>query len=80
MDSDTLSDQIRSLEHDIEDILNNRQAEKEREDSRLGQLEKNLSLLFFKRFGDRTEIQDVRSVAAHAREALDLHPQDDNEK
>ena len=80
MDSDTLSDQIRSLEHDIEDILNNRLAEKEGEDSRLSQLEKSLSLLFFKRFRDSTEIEDVRSAAAHAREALDLHPQDDHEK
>jgi tetratricopeptide (TPR) repeat protein len=80
MDSDTLSDEIRSLEHDIEDILNNRQVEKEGKDSRLSQLEKNLSLLFFKRFRDSSEIEDVRSAAAHAREALDLHPQDDNEK
>lgn len=80
MDSNTVSDQIGSLERDRERLLSDRLAKHEDVDSRLGQLEKELSLLFFKRFRDNSELEDVRSVASHARAALDLHSQDDPER
>ena len=79
MDSDAVLDKIRSLEHDIEHILSNRQTGNE-EEARLMQLEKSLSLLFFKKFREGSNIEDVRRATRHASAALNLHPQDDNEK
>ena len=60
MDSNAVPDKIRSLEHDIEHILSNRQTGNEEEDSSLMQLEKSLSLLFFEKFRESSNIEDVR--------------------